>query len=607
MTRTKKATFQGVPTDKIEEALTKWENIYVKLFRRVAGGKLSALGPRNMTPHELVKIEEYLSELAGGGKFRVEPRNPENLLEYCDPIPPFEVEIEGRPKPATPAEHGLRGIGGGISAMEGPQPLLWGQQGYGPAAAYPGAVGTDPAGYAPPAYQQNLPAWMRQMPPVMAAGFAGQQQPGKVLNMMGEAQPSTSYAQAPSAMYSSDYLGVQQLNYTRDALTKERAERESDRKEWEKRFEQMQQLMNDSKEEARAAREKAERDRLEAKLEAMTQAQQAKPAIAPETWVGLAGAMAPVLTAVVSSGQQRAATQQDAQTKAVELQMNGMQSLLAASQSKGGELEGILKTVAGLAPMVTPFITKMAENKSPGAQADLFSTLAENNLTTLTTMGQFLQAMMEANGNDPWWRPMIESAIESVQQVGTQMAAQAGSRQAQAAQSAAPQGGNSKPPMTQGAMLATTIVNSSQFPAELKTGAWFQAIAAMHDQVEAQQVGDHIAQHVVELANADALPDLLDGILGTDPRAVLDQLMSPMPISKQNPQYAESVIAATLDRLSQVSPVETTAEVLPPSPATPDVSPVPSASESNGASTPRAGGAPPSVPFDLGEPVPTPV
>jgi len=126
----------------------------------------------------------------------------------------------------------------------------------------------------------------------------------------------------------------------------------------------------------------------------------------------------------------------------------------------------------------------MAENKSPGAQADLFSTLAENNLTTLTTMGQFLQAMMEANGNDPWWRPMIESAIESVQQVGTQMAAQAGSRQAQAAQSAAPQGGNSKPPMTQGAMLATTIVNSSQFPAELKTGAWFQAIAAMHDQVE---------------------------------------------------------------------------------------------------------------------------
>ena len=600
MTRAKKATFQGVPTEKIEESLTKWESVYVKLFRRVAGGKLSALGPRHMSPHELTKIEEYLGEMAGGGKFRVEPRNPENLLEYADPIPPFEVEIEGRPKPATPAEHGLRGIGGGISAMEGPQQMLWGQPGYGPynapmaEQAYPQAPG-----------QANLPGWMRQMPPAMAAGFAGQQQPHKVLNMMGET--GTSYAQAPSAMYSSDYLGVQQLNYTREQLTKERVERENDRKEWDRRFEMMQESMNASKEEARAAREKAERDRLEAKLEAMTQAQNAKPAISAETWVGIATAVAPVLTAVVSSGQARAAVQTDAQTKAVELQMNGMQSLLSASQNKTSDVEGIVKTVAGLAPMITPFITKMAENKSPGAQADLFSTLAENNLTTLTTMGQFLQAMMEANGNDPWWRPMIESAIESVQQVGAQMAVQAGSRPAPQAQADGAPAASPKPPMSQGAMLASTIVNSSQFPPELKTGAWFQAIAAMHDQVEPQQIADHIAQHVVELANADALPDLLDGIMGAEPRPVLEQLMNPMPIAKQNPQYADQIINATVDRLSQVTPLETSAEVVPPSPAVPMAAPVPSAAVGNGASMPRGGGEPPGVPFDLAEPSPVQV
>ncbi len=596
MTRAKKATHQGVPTDKIEEALTRWEQIYVKLFRRVAGGKLSALGPRYMSPHELAKVEEYLGEMAGGGKFRVEPRNPENLLEYCDPIPPFEVEIEGRPKPATPSEHGLRGIGGGISSMEGPQPMLWGQAGYGPAQYPPQPGAAQPA----PGYPQTLPGWMQQMPPAMAYNFAGQQQPLKALHMLGET-PDRMHQQAPSAMFSSDYLGVQQLNYTREALTKERTEREGDRKEWDKRFEQMQEMLNASKEEARAAREKSERDRLEAKLEAMTQTQNAKPAIPPEMWIGMATAMAPVLSAVVSSGQQRAATQQDAQTKAVELQMNGMQSLLSASQNKSSDVEGIMKTVAGLAPMVTPFITKMAENKSPAAQADLFSTLAENNLTTLTTMGQFLQAMMEANGNDPWWRPMIESAIESVQQVGAQMAVQAsGGKGAPPAQGAAP----GKPPMSQGSMLASTIVNSPQFPAELKTGAWFSAIAALHDGVDPEQISAHIAQHCVELSNADALPDMLQGLMGSESsaRMVLSQLMDPMPVSKQKPDYIGEVIDATLRKLAQVQAPMTAEgeEVAPATPASPDLSVVPSAMD-NGAQPP-----PPGVPFDLGDPVLTP-
>jgi len=536
----KKATYQGVPSDKIAEAQTRWENIYVKLFRRVAGGKLSALGPKHMTPQELAKIEEYLQQLAGGGKFRVEPRNPDNLLEYAEPIPPFEVEIEGHPKPATPAEHGVKGISGGISAMEGPQQMNWNP-------------GQPPQAPNPP--YEHMPGWMRSMPPSYGHAWASQMNPSYALNALGE-QPRSNGQPAPAAMYASDQIGVQQLNYTREQLTKERTEREQERKEWEKRFELLQSQINDSKEQAREAKLQAERDRLEAKLEAM---QSQKSNIDPQVWIGLATAMAPVLSAMVSSGQAKAATQQEQATKAIELQMQGMNTLMSASAKKGSDLDGIVKSVAALAPVLGPVMAKWIENKSPGVQADLYSTLQEGNLTTLTTMAQFLQMMMEANGNDPWWRPMVESAIESVQQVGAQMAVQAGSKNP-AVQQQAEQ--TKKPAMTQGQTVATMVFNNAQFPRDMKTGQWFEIIAAMHDRIDADQVSHALAQHIVNLANNNSLPELIENIFDK-PEEVLNMLVGPLPIKTQAPPYVEQVINLTAHKLRTAVPVDTEADEQP--------------------------------------------
>jgi hypothetical protein len=586
MARTpKKATYQGVPSDKIAEAQTRWENIYVKLFRRVAGGKLSALGPKHMTPQDLAKIEEYLQDHAGGGKFRVEPRNPDNLLEYAEPIPPFEVEIEGHPKPATPAEHGLKGMPGGINAMEGPRPMNWNPQAP-PTPANP--LGQPSVPYA------HMPDWMRSLPPAMAHSFAAQQNPNYALQQLGEQPTGGPQTQgAPHAMYASDQLGVQQLNYTREQLTKERTEREADRKEWERRFELMQASINDSKEEARAAREKAERDKLEAKLEAM---QSNKPAIDPTVWVGLATAMAPVLSAMVGSNQAKAATQQEQATKAIELQMQGMNTLMQASSKKGSDLDGLLKSVVGLAPVLGPVLQKFADNKSPGAQADLFSTLAENNLTTLTTMGQFLQAMQEAQGNDPWWRPMVESAIESVQQVGAQMAVQAGATGPavqQAAQNAQANGGPAQA-MSKGQTTASMVVNNPQFPADMKTGEWFKLISAMHDEIDADQVAHHTAQHIVNLANQEQLPEILENIF-EKPEEVLQMLVGPLPITQQNPNYIQRVLQLTAHALKTAVAVDTDGESASQGEQETDQG-IPSAADGNHA-----------VPFDIGPaPVPQP-
>jgi hypothetical protein len=600
MARTpKKATFHGVPSDKIAEAQTRYDNIYVKLFRRVSGGKLSALGPKHMTPQELGQIEEYLRDLAGGGKFRVEPRNPDNLLEYADPIPPFEVEIEGHPKPATPNEHGLKGIGGGINAMEGPQQMNW-NPGQVPNPANPLAQPNVP--YA------NMPDWMRALPPAMGASFAAQQNPNYVLQQLGEQPTGGPQHAAPAAMYASDQLGVQQLNYTREQLTKERTERDADRKEWERRFELMQGNINESKEDARAAREKGERDKLEAKLEAM---QAAKPAIDPAVWVGLATAMAPVLSAMVGSNQAKAATQQEQATKAIELQMTGMNTLMQASGKKGGELDGLLKTMVGLAPIIGPVLAKFADNKSPGAQADLYSTLAENNLTTLTTMGQFLQAMQESQGNDPWWRPMIESAIESVQTVGAQMAVQAGATSPAVQQAAQRAGepGAAQAGMSRGQTTTSVIVNNPQFPAALKTGEWFKLIAAMHDEVDPDQVSHHVAQHIVNLANKEQLPDLIDNIF-EKPEEVLNMLISPMPIAQQNPAYVEKVVRLTAHALRNAVEADgaETAQVVdaPGESVEVPVEGVPSAAAGNGSASAAGRGA---VPFNINvprEPVPAP-
>lgn len=532
----KKATFQGVPTEKIAEAQTRWASIAVRMWRRVPSGRLSALGLVHMTPQELGNIEEYLKNKAGGGRFRVEPRNPDNLLQYCDPIPAFELEIEGAPKPATPAEHGLKAVAGGITAMEGVQTMQWQD---------------------PQQMQQQiegLPQWMRSMPPNYIQAFSQGVNPSAVLRAMGEI-PSAPAGQpsAPVAMYASDQLGVQQLQYTREQLTKERTERENDRKEWDRRFELMQQQMNEAKEQAREARERAEREKLEAKLEAM---QSQKSSIDPTVWVGLATAFAPVLSAVVSSGQQKAAVQQEQATKAIELQMQGMNNLMQASTKKGGDLEGIVKLAVGLAPVLGPVLQKFAENRSPGAQADLFSTLAENNLTTLTTMGQFLQAMMEANGNDPWWRPMIESAVESVQQVGAQMAAAAGAKgpvvQQQVQQA---QENGTRKPVSQGQQVASMIINSNGFPKELKTGAWFELLAAMHDQVDADQVAHHLSEHILHLALEDALPELLENVFDK-PQEVLEMLLGPLPIKQQKPDYTSRIVRLTVHKLSTAMSVD---------------------------------------------------
>jgi len=254
-----------------------------------------------------------------------------------------------------------------------------------------------------------------------------------------------------------------------------------------------------------------------------------------ETVAAIAAAVGPILTALISSSRER-----DARTLE-----------LVAKRERPDK--GLAEALAALAPVLAPPLMEFFKNKSPAAQAELFSTLAENNLTTLSTMGSFLQTMMEMQGSDPWWRPLVENGIQSVTNAAQQYAALAKPPSATPSRDA-----EEKPraPLPQGRMIAMAIVNRPDFPRELKRGAWVEVMAALHDKAPPENIAQFVRDELIQMRDNNALPELLAQAFET-PEQSIGALISLLPIYKTDRPYANTVINAIGDAVRATTGVET--------------------------------------------------
>jgi hypothetical protein len=547
--RPKVATHEGVPHAQIQDAQTKWEHVVVRMHRRVAGGKLAALGNKQMTLGELSDIENYVRECAGGGIFRIEPRNPQDLLSYADPIPPFTIEIDGPPKPSNAFEHtgSQMPFAGGIARMSNPSGMH----------IPPEALAQIPSWVRP----EHRAAWLAASDPVGVAAANGLPMPAY--------DPHMPRAAAPAAAFSSDQLAVKQLDELRAEVAADRARAAQREKALTEELERSRKDIEKHKDEERSLREKGEREVLKLQLESLRAELQviratpppapppARPAIPVEAWIGLVGALAPVLTAVVTSGSTRQASMAEQQAKVAELQMAGLSTVLGAANNKKSDLSGLAETLLKVAPLAVPLFTEFFKNKSPAAQANLFSTLMENNLTTLSTMGSFLQSMLEMQGGDPWWRPMVENGIQ-----GVVAAAQQYSEMAVKQNGGTVANEQAKPPARQaspGTTMATMIVNNPQFPKELKNGAWVEVIAALHDKAPPPNVAEFVTEELVAMRDKNALPEIFAQVFEMPEQAVA-QLIAFLPIYKADRPYADAVIQAIGQAVRATTVVETKGE-----------------------------------------------
>lgn len=609
-----KKTLEEIPLDQIRDAMANYEQVNIRVTRRNDRGQIATVyGDVIRETAELADIDEWLRANAGGGRFRIEARDPNDKTRYV--LPPFHVTVEGPPRPP-------RFLGHPSDATVGPGA-------YGPSGAYP-PVGMENQqmtyqGPKPPAsYQQPQPFYGHQdphdaPPPAWLAGIHPSLRSGYVFprsNPMGEAP------RAPSATIASDALALRQLE-------QQRGEAQAQIAKLEAQNHALQDKLDRMLEELKAERERAREERHRLELEALKKEMLStrKPDESVTDWTKIAAAMAPfapVLAAMVQSREQSS-------SKALELQQAGLQSLMQATLTQANKPNGLTE----LMPVVLPMLKELMESKSPKAQAELYNSMVENNLNSVAMMAQLVEAFASSGKEEPWYLPMIRETLNGVvgmteaymqgkglpgqrgedlrrlaapqQQTPQQQAPQLAPQVGQATYSTfddvepAPQQPQPRvsvrrqpiaPPAPEPVAQAPEVVASApadaidageddapedlvaierelretakpshrmlltMLPADYQTLEWRIILLRMHAADEdAEDIAETLAGYLAELHGAGELPESLAD-LPQDPARALDRVFSFLPVQREAPEYAAAVIRSTIEALLVAGVIE---------------------------------------------------
>lgn len=548
----RKPKMEGVPdSDLLKDAATKWPKVLCRIKRNTRMGRWASVGQWTYEVMNIANIEADIKEIAGGGRFRVEPVNPSDASQYADPLVPFEFEIEGLPKPVQPAEYGTPGGG---NAPYVPEQAMYNYPAQQYTAPAPSPAGPQPPQQGPSIYNNPalVPPYARTMPPHMQAAAAGAGPDGSFPNA-GRFTGGQVWANTP------DTIAMQQLESAKRELERERRQHEETRKAMEAERAERLREMEKLREDMREQRAENERRQFQMQIEALKQQQQ-QPQQKQWDTEGIAklvAAGAPILSAMVQANSQKASALAESSTKASEKQFEGYSKMVEAmlSQKKEDPMKGFKEIITAIAPAVMPAISELITSKTPQEQAALYSSLAENNLTTMTMMSQFIGEMAErTGGKDEWWYPLVQNTAESVKMIAEQMAA----GQTKIMGGGAPQQPHQQQEdqTTEGQRIAAQIANIPAFPGELKTEPMLQIIAALHDRMEAPAVADFTAQHLLELSAAGRLPPMLSDAL-SNPVPALSRLVEPLPIYTQDQAYVMDVLRRTAARMRELQPQQT--------------------------------------------------
>lgn len=98
------APHPGIPREQIAESMKSYSDCMVRITRRGEFGRIASITSRQRMPvPELLTLDDYCTDKAGGGTYRIEATDPSNPATLVVPV--FEFTVEGPPKPfGAPAE-----------------------------------------------------------------------------------------------------------------------------------------------------------------------------------------------------------------------------------------------------------------------------------------------------------------------------------------------------------------------------------------------------------------------------------------------------------------------------------------------------------------------
>lgn len=542
MTQPKHKAVEGFSPELVTELAANYKEVDLKILRRNDRGHVQTVyGSLVKAVEELSDLDGWLQQVAGGGKYEIEVRRVGETTTWVVPGR-VSVFVEGLPKP----------------------PAFLG----GATAAFPGGgdmSGMDRGGGEPPSQ------WAMGLHPSQRGGFG----------------PA-----APTARYSSDQVAMKQLSETQQQLVTLKAELERERERAAAERERAREQVAAAERSAAEARHQAQMRALEQKIEMFAMNKPQGPS-SMDSIVALLTATAPLLMAFVTSSK-------DAQAKAMELQHNGVTTLMQATlaQSKPNDSWKELLMVVG--PLVIPLVQQMVSRGGPEAQMALYSSVMENNLNSTAMMAQLIEGFANAGGDDPWYVPMIKETMQGiVTMTDAYMRAQQEQQQAAVAtrqqtgkllgetatravqvltaqpapvyQTEAPtvlpptrvantqQEQQQEPPAADGPTLATTMdslglsaperVLVGRLPERYQTEGWISIVVNLHRLVPAEELAEELAGHLEDCLESQTLPDeLLD--IQTDPAAALSRLVAPLPVASKQ-EYVREVLQLTIDMLRE--------------------------------------------------------
>jgi hypothetical protein len=552
-----KQTFeQGVPIEKIKEAMASFPSCRLTVKRRNDKGQLGTVCAHVAMPLEqLLQVDGWLQSNFGGGAYRCEPFNP-NGAEPLYAVTPFQVLIEGPPLPArrvpAMAPSGVDPAGGFALPTVQQQPMMGPLQpgNFGPTIPQYGPIpGSGWAGGLNPEYANAFIQAGNQMygaPP----GFGAYVRPAKdamvnnpvydnvVANMRGELERERAKGQAALDKYE---------DLRRDFDRK----LELERKEWDKERRHLEdthkrELETLKKEHDRDQREH-ERERQDLRDRSLRAEMGAQPK-GPD-YAGLLVGLAPVMSAYISSSSERDRVQQAQQLEMMRLQME--------SQKKGKGEDQTLEFIKTLAPLAVPLIGKAMESKSPDAIVALLEAYQNNQMQNLGMTMQLIEQMTPEE--KPLWAQVLLEALSQMQDVGGKIinGLKGNQDHAQPQQLPPPTVRSTQPQQTQRAQqpsvqsidpVADEIDKQlmPQLPQSFQTLEWRNIVVALRKKIPAEALSKMLADHFAFLITNNIVPEEL-GDFVNEPVDGLDSLVRPLvPIFQLDPEYVRDIMLRTL-------------------------------------------------------------
>jgi len=207
------------------------------------------------------------------------------------------------------------------------------------------------------------------------------------------------------------------------------------------------------------------------------------------------------------------------------------------------------------------------------AQADLYSTMAENSLNSTLMIAQLIEKMAANSGQtDSPWFGVVREALEKVIEQGArivnlqkaQFEQNAGIPGQQVAQQPAQQQ-QQQQQMTPGQALAAQIMRS--LPPDMQTNDWYMLLAMLHDAHDVSQTAEYAANLLTQLEDQGKIPEIIRADYERDYTETLAKLIGMLPITQMNKPYADKFVETLVELLATEEEEEEGTPEAAPAPA----------------------------------------